>query len=182
MTGLYAGAERLMGMSDRARLRHANPWSGWTRFAMALPLLIAAVWSRVWIGWGALAPIALVILWIWANPRVFPPPRDFGAWMSRGVLGERVWLERDRFGVPRHHRRVANAATGFAAVGALAMLWGLVVLDPWAAILGALLAVAGKAWFCDRMVWIHADDHRHFARHPDDTAHPIRDMHTGETT
>jgi hypothetical protein len=34
-------------MGDEAWLRHANPWSGWTRFATVLPLLSLAVWSRV---------------------------------------------------------------------------------------------------------------------------------------
>ena len=181
MTDVYAGAERIMGMSDRAWLRHANPWSGWTRFATTLPLLIAAVWSRVWIGWWAALPVALALAWIWANPRAFPPPSDFGRWTSRGVLGERVWLERDRSGVPAHHRRVAGVATGLAALGAAAMLWGLAVLDPWPAILGALLAVAGKAWFCDRMVWIHAD----VTGIPPGTrmARPTPfETHTGETT
>lgn len=90
-------------------------------------------------------------------------------------------MERDRFGVAAHHRRVANAATAFAALGALAMVWGLAVLDPSAAILGALLAVAGKAWFCDRMVWVHAD----VTGIPPGTPMPRPipfDTHAGETT
>ena len=58
-------------MTDDVWARHANPWSVWTRY-MALPLLIMAIWSRVWLGWGSLMPIAIVLLWIWLNPRVFP--------------------------------------------------------------------------------------------------------------
>jgi hypothetical protein len=59
----------------------------------ALPLLVLAVWSRVWIGWWAMLAVSLVLVWIWLNPRVFPEPRTLDAWMSRGVLGERVFLE-----------------------------------------------------------------------------------------
>ncbi len=157
MNALFAGSERLMGMSDAVWLRHANPLSGWSRFGVTLPLLIAAVWSRVWIGWWALAPVALALAWIWVNPRLFPAPRAYGAWMSRAVLGERLWIVRGAAGVPAHHRGPAHVATAAAALGGLAMLWGLAVLDPWAAVLGAALAVAGKAWFCDRMVWLHAE-------------------------
>jgi hypothetical protein len=35
-------------MTDDAWQRHANPWSVWTRFA-AIPLMILAIWSRVWL-------------------------------------------------------------------------------------------------------------------------------------
>ena len=64
--------------------RHANPWSGWTRFA-TLPLLALACWSRAWIGWWAALPLALLLAWLWLNPRAFPPPRRWDAWMSRGA-------------------------------------------------------------------------------------------------
>lgn len=49
-------------MDEETWMRHANPWSVWTR-TTALPLLILAVWSRVWIGWWALLPIAAAVLW-----------------------------------------------------------------------------------------------------------------------
>ena len=35
----------LFGLKGDSWMRHANPWSVWTRFAV-LPLLILAVWSR----------------------------------------------------------------------------------------------------------------------------------------
>ena len=50
---------RAFGMNDEAWRRHANPWSVYTRFA-AIPAMILAVWSRVWIGWWALIPALLV--------------------------------------------------------------------------------------------------------------------------
>ncbi len=63
----------LFSMSDETWERHANPWSVWTRFTI-LPLIVAAVWSRVWLGSWAWAPIALTILWTWYNPRLFRKP------------------------------------------------------------------------------------------------------------
>lgn len=37
-------------MDDDTWARHANPWSVFTHPSV-LPLLIVAVWSRVWIRW-----------------------------------------------------------------------------------------------------------------------------------
>ncbi len=80
-------------MSDETRERHANPWSVWTRYG-ALPILIAAIWSHVWVEWWSLIPILMTVLWIWLNPRVFPRPISTKNWASKAVLGERVWLNR----------------------------------------------------------------------------------------
>ena len=99
---IFRGAEKLMTMDDAAWRRHANPWSGYTRMITALPLLVLAIWSRVWLGWGALALVALALLWIWANPRVFSEPAEFKGWMTQGVLGERIFLEH-RDELPAHH-------------------------------------------------------------------------------
>jgi hypothetical protein len=52
MSDVFRSLERLMAMDDRVWRRHANPWSGWTRVTV-LPLLVLAIWSRVWIGWWA---------------------------------------------------------------------------------------------------------------------------------
>ncbi len=153
---IFAASERLMGMDDTAWRRHANPVSGWTRFAI-LPVFALAIWSRVWIGWGALVPVALVVAWTWINPRAFPPPADYGAWMSRGVLGERLWLDRARRDIPAHHIRAARITTAVAATGLPPLAWGLWALDPFATLLGLALGIGGKAWFVDRMVWLHAD-------------------------
>jgi len=55
---------RLFGLQGDHWMRHADPWSVWTRF-LALPLLALAAWSRVWIGWwavlaGVVAGMAIV--------------------------------------------------------------------------------------------------------------------------
>ncbi len=66
---------RLFGLSGDNWLRHADPWSVWTRFSV-LSLIALAVWSRVWIGWYSLIPVALAITWMMINPLLFPPPRS----------------------------------------------------------------------------------------------------------
>ena len=73
----------VLRMDDAAWERHANPWSGWTRLT-TLPLLILAVWSREWLGWWALVPVAVALAWLWLNPHLFPPPRSTRNWMSQG--------------------------------------------------------------------------------------------------
>ena len=156
MADIFAGAERLMGMDERAWARHANPWSVWTRILTPLPLLALSIWSRVWIGGWCVVPLALTLAWIWWNPRAFPPPRRLDSWASRGVLGEHAFLEH-RARVPAHHRRAMAALTALSAVGVLPLAWGLWALDPWAAAFGVLLAGGAKTWFVDRCVWVLED-------------------------
>ncbi len=131
---IEARIARAHRMDDAAWARHANPWSVWTRVPI-LPLLALAIWSRAWIGWWALLPVALLIAWTWVNPRIFPPPRSLDGWGSCAVLGERLWLARNAVPVPAHHRR----------------------LVPWAALTGLAIALVAKMWFLDRMVWLVAD-------------------------
>ncbi|QPH53675.1 DUF6653 family protein [Pontivivens ytuae] len=153
---IFKGAERLMGMDDAAWARHANPWSGWTRAANA-PLIVLAIWSRTWLGWWALVPLGLCILWMFLNPRAFAPPRDYDEWMSRGTLGERIWLDRANRDIPRHHRTAANISTLISALGIVPLAYGLWVLDAGWTLAGFALSLGGKMWFIDRMVWLHAD-------------------------
>ena len=144
-----------MAMDDRVWLRHANPLSGWSRMTV-LPLIALAVWSRVWLGWGALVPVALALVWLWWNPRAFAPPERFDSWMSKGVLGERIFLEH-RAALPAHHRRAARVLAWLSLPGALVMIWGLWALWWEGAVFGVALSMLPKVWFVDRMVWIHED-------------------------
>jgi hypothetical protein len=84
---IFRGAERLMGMNDETWERHANPLS-----VSCLPLIVAAIWSRVWLGWWALAPLALAIGWTFINPRLFPAPIDKATGAAKAVMGERFFL------------------------------------------------------------------------------------------
>lgn len=144
-----------MGMTDEIWLRHANPWSGWTRLTI-LPLWALAIWSRVWIGVWAWGAVALVLIWIWFNPRIFSPPARFDSWMSRGVMGERVFLEFSE-ALPPHHRRMAMILGYGAVPGLLFLAWGLWALDAASVVFGVILAALPKLWFVDRMVWILED-------------------------
>jgi hypothetical protein len=145
--------ETLFAMSEDTWARHANPWSVWTRFTV-LPLVIAAVWSRVWIGAWAWIPVLLVSLWAWLNPRLFPKPRSTENWASRAVLGERLWLARRETPIPKHHRLMPHLLSSISALGLPFLVWGLWKLNPWPTAIGTLLVYAGKVWFLDRMVWL----------------------------
>lgn len=152
---LFSGAERLMRMDDATWARHANPWSGWSRFSV-LPLLALAVWSRVWLGWWALVPVACALGWTWLNPRLFAPPATDRAWPTRAVLGERVFLQR-RADVAPHHRRAAIVLTWASVPGMLILSAGLWLLWWEGAVFGTVLTMLPKIWFCDRMVWLREE-------------------------
>lgn len=143
-------------MDDETWKRHANPWSGWTRVPI-LPLLALAVWSRVWLGWGALFPIGGLLAWTWLNPRVFPPAASPDRWMSKGTLGERVWLNRDRVPVPDHHTGVPTVLMTVSGIGSVVLIWGLATLSVWPTVVGTVVAIGGKLWFIDRMAWLYED-------------------------
>lgn len=140
--------------------RHANPWSVLLR-TTALPLLVLACGSRLWLGWYALLPIAAALLWTWYNPRIFPVPASFDHWASKAVFGERVWLNRDKIPVPPHHRRAPHILSAVSGTGMLFVFWGVLVFDIWPAVLGMVLVYAGKLWFLDRMAWLWEDMKQH---------------------
>lgn len=137
------------GMSDEAWKRHANPWSVWTRFA-AIPLMILAIWSRTWIGWWALVPVALVVVWLAVNPHVFPAVERPTSWTAKGIYGEKLWLH-DRSLVTRDHRNVLRllTVTGLAGFGLL--IWGVAALEIWPTVFGATLVTMGQLWRIDRL-------------------------------
>ena len=112
---------KTFGMTDEAWQRHANPWSVWTRFA-AIPLMLLAIWSRTWIGWWSLLPIGAVVVWLFINPRAFPPVREPQSWAARGIYGERAWLQ-DRDLVPPDHRKVLRLSVTLGVVGFAMTLW-----------------------------------------------------------
>jgi hypothetical protein len=157
MSGRMArAAARLMAMDDATWRRHANPWSGWTRILTTLPLLTLAIWSRAWIGPWAVPATAAALAWIWLNPRLFAEPARLDAWVSRAVMGERILAEPGA-PIPARHTRAARVLSAMSLPGAALWAWGLWALWWEGAVLGGALAVLPKLWFCDRMVWLHAD-------------------------
>jgi hypothetical protein len=151
----FAGIARAFRMSDDAWQRHANPWSVWTRFA-AIPLMIVAIWSRVWLGWWCLVPIGAVIVWLWLNPFVFPAVQTPTAWAAKGIYGEKLWLNR-RDRIPREYRRVLRLLIPVGAAGFALLAYGLVRLEMWPTVFGASLIVLGQLWRIDRMGLLYDD-------------------------
>jgi hypothetical protein len=145
-----------MAMDDEAWARHANPWSFYTRIAGS-GFLAAAVWSRVWLGWWAMVPVALGIAWLWINPRAFRAPANLDNWASRAVLGEQVFLNRQAVPVPPGHVQAANLLVAVSAVGTILLIYGVWALHIWVTVTGYSLMVVGKLWFVDRMVWLYQD-------------------------
>ncbi|MDF2744628.1 MAG: hypothetical protein K0S88_6006 [Actinomycetia bacterium] len=147
----------LFGLKGDNWLRHANPLSVWTRFAV-VPLLALAIWSRVWIGWWSLAAVAAVLAFMMVNPLLFGEPRSTRNWVSKSVFGERIWSDRDKVELPAQFRasKVPNVTTALQVAGLAVMAYGLVELD-WLAVVSGVLAQTAKAWFLDRMVLLFED-------------------------
>jgi hypothetical protein len=153
MNALFQFIAALLQMDERVWERHANPLSVWTRFA-TFPFLMLSFWSAHWIGWYCLAPIVLLALWLWLNPRIFPPPASTQSWASRAVLGERVYLLRVMHPVPVEHTNVATLLGTGSALGMLAAVAGLIAAEPFTFVAGGIAIIVFKLWFADRMVWL----------------------------
>jgi hypothetical protein len=50
-------------------------------------VLVYALYRRDW------RLVTASLVWLIANPAAFPPPETADAWMTRGVLAERAWLQ-----------------------------------------------------------------------------------------
>jgi len=149
---------KVFGLQGDGWLRHANPLSVWTRFAV-LPLLAISIWSRDWIGWWSLIPITLSLVFMMINPLLFPRPRSTKNWASRGVLGERLWADRSNVELPEQFRSpgVANVTYAFQVIGIVLLGYGLIALDLIAVVAGLVIVQCAKAWFIDRMVLLFED-------------------------
>lgn len=145
-----------MSMTEETWRRHSNPWSVWTRFS-CLPLISAAVWSRVWLEWWSLIAVGATFFWVWYNPRAFPPPRRTDSWASKGTFGERIFLERRNNNIEDHHKKAALILAVLSAVGVPVLILGCWQLDFWAVVCGNLMTGLSKAWFVDRMAWVYED-------------------------
>ena len=158
------------GMTDEAWLRHANSWSVYTRFA-AIPAGILAIWSRTWLGWWALIPVALVIIWLWLNPHVFPAVKEPRSWAAKGIYGEKLWLN-EPDSVPPGCRSVLRWLIIPAVAGILLLVWGLVQLDLWPTIFGATLVTLTQLWRIDRFGRVYEERQGADADAPHTTSRP----------
>jgi len=147
---------KIFNLTDDNWMKHANPWSVWTRYSV-LPVIVMAFWSRVWIGWWSLVPILISLGWMFFNPVFFKKPKSTKNWASKSVLGERVYLNRDKIDIPQHHKFVPKILNLISSLGMIFAIYGIVVLVIWPAIFGVALAYLGKSWYLDRMVWLYED-------------------------
>lgn len=147
---------KIFSLNDENWLKHANPWSVWSRFA-TLPFIALAVWSRVWIGWYCLIPVALLILWLVINPTLFRKPKNFEGWSSKAVLGERIYMKRKETPIPYKHRLPVSILNILQTISGLILVYGLWNLNVYLTVHGVMSIYLSKMWFLDRMVWLYED-------------------------
>ena len=153
-----ARVAKMFGLEGDKWMRHANPVSVWTRFAI-MPFLAAAIWTYDWIGWWSLVPTAVVVAFLMVNPLLFREPASTRNWASKAVFGEHIWSKRNEVELPPQFRdgRVFNIATGFQFLGVIALAYGLIRLDLAVVVCGVVLTQLAKVWYLDRMVLLFDD-------------------------
>ena len=149
---------KLFGLEGDGWMRHANPMSVWTRFSV-VSILALAIWSRDWIGAWSLLAVAVAIAWMYFNPLLFKEPKSTRNWASRAVLGERIWVDRDKIELPEQFRSPVSSlvANGFSTIGMALLAYGLVDLNLLATLTGILITHGGKAWFMDRAALLYVE-------------------------
>jgi len=149
---------KFFGLEGQNWMRHANPASVWTRFTV-LSILALAIWSRDWIGAWSLIGVGLAIIWMFVNPLLFKAPKSTRNWASRAVLGERIWVDRNKVDLPEQFRSRAAplVANAYSAIGVGILAFGLVDLNLLATVTGILIAHGGKAWYMDRISLLFAE-------------------------
>ena len=138
-------------MTDDAWRRHANPWSVWTRFA-AIPLMILAIWSRVWLGWWCLLPVAAVVVMALAEPAGLRARRHTEQLGGQGHLRREALAQGARTGATRSPQGAAPICVPIGAAGFVLLVYGLVRLEVWPTVFGASLIVLAQLWRIDRLV------------------------------
>ena len=128
-------------------MKHANPLSVWSRYSV-LPIILFSFWSRIWIGWWCLIPAVLSLLWMFFNPIVFKKAKSTKNWASKAVLGERIYLNRDKIPLPPHHNTSFNTMLNIiSSFGLLLSIWATTYYSIWVFILGTLITYFGKSCF-----------------------------------
>lgn len=147
---------KAFNLTDENWMRHTNPWSVWTRYSV-LPIIVLAFWSRVWIGLWYLVPAIISLGWMFFNPIFFKKPKSTDNWASKSVLGERVFLNRDKVKIPAHHQTAAKILNLVSSAGIIFAIYGIMKLALWPTISGIALTYLGKSWYLDRMVWLYEE-------------------------
>lgn len=121
--------------------KHSNPWSGWTR-TIVYPFIFLSIWFHHWYA------LVLVIVFIIINPVLFPKPKNTNNWMSKGVLGEKLWSQKFRWDFPQFLNLI-NALFFFPS------LYFAYQNMFWQTLYTATIPFIVKLWFLDRMVFYY---------------------------
>lgn len=128
-------------LSDKTWERHANPWSGWTRVLSMPALAVGLYFHNLWV-------LGAVLIWLIINPMVFPKPKTVDNWMSKGVLGEKLYFQDGRK-LKKDLPTLLNIINVPVFMAFLYFSWQQAVIPM---ILAGLLTMVVKFWFIDRMV------------------------------
>jgi len=154
---LMHALQKLFRLNDTNWMRHANPWSVYTRYS-ALPLILLSIWSKCWIDNFWYLALGLSIIWTFVNPVLFKKPRSTNNWASHCVFGERVYINRKKIDIPKHHKTpIIPIQNTIAGIGFVVSIIAASQYEFWVMMFGLSLAILGKTWFLDRMVWLFHD-------------------------
>ena len=73
-------------------------------------------------------------------------------WASKAVLGERIWIDRDRIKIPAHPTLLPNLINVISTLALVFLIWGLIELDIQMTLFALVIVLLCKFWFLDRMV------------------------------
>ena len=141
-------------LSEKTWQRHANPWSGFTRI-ISFPLLYIPIWflsdffTNPLKYWYVVFVGILVIIWYTLNPKLFHTPKDFHHYLSRGVLGEKIWTE------DRKKDAIALILTLAMVPFFLLSIAAAYLQLFWPTLFFAVVPYLLKLWFIDRMVFLY---------------------------
>lgn len=130
-------------LSEKTWERHANPWSGWTRVLSIPALAVGLYLHNVWI-------LGAVVIWLIVNPVLFPKPKRVDNWMSKGVVGEKLYFQ-DGKKFKKDLPTLLNIVNIPTFIAFMYFSWQQELA---AMILAGLLTMVIKFWFIDRMVRI----------------------------
>lgn len=101
----------MLWFPERLWRRHYNPWSWYTRIALAY-VLYYGIWLHDW-RIVLLASVGLSTNWFW-----FPPPKNEDTFFVHAVRGEKLWAQ-----LPWRVRAVDTAVLSIGFAAAVIALW-----------------------------------------------------------
>lgn len=94
----------------------------------------------------------MLIIFLIINPKLFPKPKHHNAWISRAVLGERLYTKQGLF--KKDLATFLNYLNGLAVIAAIYYTW---THQLELAIGAILISILLKLWFLDKMVYYYEE-------------------------